>query len=123
MIVAVLRAIVDVPYSGFDSNLVLTVLVSGSIVPTDDDDQERSPPVEEWAQDPGLYGYRTGVDDRGDSGTASRVSGLWFGLDVQAQLVSPDAPGPPNPRRPYHADAPYLSLAMSPSAVHTACLR
>jgi hypothetical protein len=108
---------------GSDSNLVLTVLVSGSIVPTYDDDQERSPPVEEWAQDPGLYGYRTGVDDRGDSGTASRMPGLWFGLDVQAQLVSPDAPGPPNSRRPYPAGAPYLSLAMSPSGMQAACLR
>jgi hypothetical protein len=80
---------VGVPCRRSDSSLVLTVLVSGSIIPPEVDDQERSRPVEEWAQDPVLYGYRTGVDDRGDSRTASRVPGLWLGLDVQAQLVSP----------------------------------
>jgi hypothetical protein len=66
---------VGVPCRRSDSSLVLTVLVSGSIIPPEVDDQERSRPVEEWAQDPVLYGYRTGVDDRGDSRTASRVPG------------------------------------------------
>jgi len=89
-------------------------LVSGSIVPPEVDHQERYPPVEEWAQDRGLYGHRTGMDDRGDRGTASHMPGLWLGLDVQAQLVSPDAPGSPNSRRPYDAGAPYLSLAITP---------
>jgi hypothetical protein len=75
------------------------VLVSGSIVLTDDDDQERSPPVEEWAQDPVLYGDRARVEDRGDSETASGMPALRLGFDVQPQLVSPDAPGPSNSRR------------------------
>ena len=39
---------------GSDSDLALTVLVSGSIVLTDDDDQERRLSVEERAQNPGL---------------------------------------------------------------------
>ena len=69
----------DSPCSGSDLNLVLTVLVSGFIVLTNDNNQERPLPVEERAQDPGLYGKRARVDDGGDSGTALCMPRLWLG--------------------------------------------
>lgn len=45
------------------------------------------------------------MDDRCDSGTASHLPRLWLGLDVQAQLVSPDAPGSPKDKNPSYPKA------------------